>query len=199
MLETASPTCPLHAAANATVSTNAPRPDLRPHRSAPYIVVGCGAITGSAGRHPSLRQPVRHLLTEDTLDLPAFRRDRLGDDPQDLGRVGQLDDPQHVGSFAQRTLERRDLPDLVEELGQDLADLVDVLVVRQPESTIARPHPRVLLLVTRMFPFGTMLSVPSNARTVVIRSVSASTVPATVAPTSGVRPCRRRRTGSRPG
>ena len=30
-----------------------------------------------------------------------------------------------------------------------------------------------------MFPFGTMLSVPSNARTIVTRSVSASTVPAT--------------------
>ena len=49
-------------------------------------------------------------------------------------------------------------------------------------STIARPHPRVLLLVTWIDPFGTVLSVPSYCRTIVTRSVSPSTVPVTGPP-----------------
>src|ERR671919_1727112 len=46
-------------------------------------------------------------------------------------------------------------------------------------STIARAHPRDLLLTSWMLPFGMMCSVPSKSRSVVTRSVSDSTLPDT--------------------
>ena len=110
-------------------------PGLRGSPASPEAAVTGGTLM------PSSAIRADDLLAEEPLGVDAVARRRLGGDPQHLGDVRHLRDPEDLGPVAEPVDERRLGHDLVEQLSMTRRTSSASSLRASRMSTTARPHP----------------------------------------------------------